>query len=319
MQYRDITTDEVQSVTSLVRRVFSEFVAPEYAQEGIETFKEYIRPENLENALQNGTLFIIGCCEADELVGVIAVSGYAHISLLFVDKAYHGKQIARNLFVKALKRCIFKNPGLTEITVNASAYAVDVYRKLGFEAAGDRTTTNGITFFPMKMAFSIRTARYDELPQALGLLKEASQWLKSEGIDYWQDWQNPPDSFIEWVKKGLMQSQFYFFHINNNLCGMFRLQYEDTLFWGLRRERAGYLHSFTVKRGLHGMGLGHWLIEQIKQILSKNGIYILRLDCSSNIEGLCRYYKNEGFVEVGEAELFSERYTLYETRWSSKK
>jgi ribosomal protein S18 acetylase RimI-like enzyme len=151
MEYRELKPDNLAEISSLIWIVFSEYVVPGYSQEGIDTFRKFIQPEELNILLESGRFFISGCFDEDKLVGVIAMRDYNHVSLLFVDKAYHGKGIAKALFSEALKRCVQEKSEIDEITVNSSPYAVEIYKKLGFEVTGEQTTKDGITFVPMKM------------------------------------------------------------------------------------------------------------------------------------------------------------------------
>ncbi len=151
MEYRELESSNLTEAAGLIWKVFSEFVGPGYSGEGVETFKKVIRVEELENSLQSGKIYMAGCFEGEKLVGVVSMRDFSHVSLLFVDKAYHGRGIARGLFAKALERCIREKPELCEITVNSSPYAVEAYKKLGFEAAGEQSTRDGITSTPLKM------------------------------------------------------------------------------------------------------------------------------------------------------------------------
>ena len=146
--------EEVQ-VSSLVWNVFSEFEAPDYKQEGIDEFRKFILPEQIKANRDAGKLFIICCKENNEIVGAIAIRGNRHISLLFVNKKYHRKGIARNLFENAAEVCCKANPNLKDITVNSSPYAVVIYEKLGFERTDVEQEINGIRFIPMN--FNILT------------------------------------------------------------------------------------------------------------------------------------------------------------------
>lgn len=68
-----------------------------------------------------------------------------HINFFFVHEEYHRRGIGRRLFETAVKsrpeKCI---------TVNASPYAVPVYRRLGFVPTDKMQETKGIKFLPME-------------------------------------------------------------------------------------------------------------------------------------------------------------------------
>jgi len=148
----------------------------------------------------------------------------------------------------------------------------------------------------------IKLADISQLDFALSMLKDAGIWLKSKEIDYWQNW----------IKEGFLQSQFYFVRKANQNIGIFRLQWSDGLFGGIQENNSGYLHSFRIKRDLHGQCLGYKALQLVENICKQNNKSFFRLDCTAQIERLCAYYENYGFKSVGEIFLMNERLKLYE-------
>jgi GNAT superfamily N-acetyltransferase len=135
---------EIPTATELVWRVFSEFEAPEYSQEGVDEFRRF-----LDGIPENAELRMIGFWDGDELIGLLGVRPPCHIALFFVDKKYHRKGIARCLWETMLAdEGIIGGSGF--VTVNSSPYAVEVYRRLGFVPTDVEQTVNGIRFTPMK-------------------------------------------------------------------------------------------------------------------------------------------------------------------------
>lgn len=136
----------------LVWRVFSEFEAPEYSDEGIEEFRKFIAPEAIERRMANRELFVWGCFDGPKIVGVIATRPPCHISLLFTDREYHRRGIAKALYETVL--CHYKTGSdYKEVTVNSSPYALEAYRRLGFRDTSAEQTVNGLRFTPMKHTF----------------------------------------------------------------------------------------------------------------------------------------------------------------------
>jgi len=164
----------------------------------------------------------------------------------------------------------------------------------------------------IKNELEIKLADISQLDFALSMLKDAGIWLKSKEIDYWQNWISPSDLYINWIKDGFLQNQFYFVNKANQNIGMFRLQWSDELFWGIQENNSGYLHSFRIKRDLHGQCLGYKALQLVENICKQNNKSFFRLDCTAQIERLCAYYENYGFKSVGEIFLMNERLKLYE-------
>lgn len=141
MVIREIEKSELQRAFSLVLEVFMEYEAPDYDEQGAETFKRTgIEDEEYVESLQ-----MYGAFRNDELIGVIATRcAGSHIALFFVKGEYHRKGIGSSLFRK-----ILENSSADVITVNSSPYAIEVYRKLGFEESAKEQTVGGVRFIPM--------------------------------------------------------------------------------------------------------------------------------------------------------------------------
>lgn len=140
------TLEEVRDALELSRRVFDEFVAPDYTAQGRGTFYMVTEPEENIARWQSGEYAFYGAFVEDSLAGIAAsrASG-SHVMLLFVDKAHHRRGIAKRL----IHRLIEDAPG-DGITVNASPYAVEAYEHMGFRKTGCPMTDKGITFTPME-------------------------------------------------------------------------------------------------------------------------------------------------------------------------
>ena len=148
---RPLTADDIVPAMELVWRVFSEFEAPEYSAEGVAEFKAFIEPAFITGKMASGEFHLWSAFENEKIVGVIAIKPPLHISLLFVDKQYHRRGIARKLFETVINDKSIAGEH-TAVTVNSSPYAVEIYRRLGFEPTDTEQTVNGIRFIPMKCA-----------------------------------------------------------------------------------------------------------------------------------------------------------------------
>lgn len=144
-----LNKDDIAPALDLVWRVFSEFEAPDYSEEGIAEFKAFIEPSFIADKMASGEFRLWGAFENHKIVGVIAVKPPLHISLLFVDKEYHRRGIARKLL-----DTILNDKAITgdhrAITVHSAPYAVEIYCRLGFMPADTEQTVNGLRFTPMK-------------------------------------------------------------------------------------------------------------------------------------------------------------------------
>lgn len=145
---REVKEGEEARVCALVERVFNEFEAPGYSDEGIKEFFDYANPNEMQVRLEAGCILLLAE-EGQIIIGMIEFRTKDHISLLFVDANHHGCGIGRALFERAVSLARIKTPNLQYITVNSSPYAKDIYERLGFIATDSEQVVNGIRFIPM--------------------------------------------------------------------------------------------------------------------------------------------------------------------------
>ena len=141
MKIRPISLQEHEQAISLIWNTFLEFEAPDYSDEGVETFHDFISNENL---FENVEFF--GAFEDNDLRGVIASRNErGHICCFFVHSSYQKQGIDRCLW-EYLKN----NSNTTAVTVNSSPFAVPVYHKLGFVDTDIEQLTDGMRYTPMR-------------------------------------------------------------------------------------------------------------------------------------------------------------------------
>lgn len=146
--YGAMKDGEEKAVSELVVQVFNEFVAPGYNREGIDTFMDYTEPDAiaLRTLLEHN--FVLTAKDQDRIAGVIDVRGHEHICLLFVDREYQRRGIARELVRRAIKRCS-RRPDFQYLSVNSSPFAVPVYAEMGFRQTAKEQLRDGICYIPM--------------------------------------------------------------------------------------------------------------------------------------------------------------------------
>lgn len=132
---------QIEKALPLVWKVFCDYEAANYSESDKQAFFDAIHDEEYISSLQ-----AFGAFEGDTLVGIIATrNGGRHVALFFVDGAFHRQGIGRRLWNTFLE----KNEAPI-ITVNSSIYAVEVYKKLGFEQKGMVQEADGMQFVPMQ-------------------------------------------------------------------------------------------------------------------------------------------------------------------------
>lgn len=144
-----ISIDSLEECFELIRKVFLEFNAPQYSQEGINQFiSQILENQQFIHKFNTGEQTMIGAFYNDKIIGVLAISIRNHISLLFVDKEHHRKGIATKLFDEMLN--ISKSKNIDTIKLNSAPYAIPFYKNLGFIPTDTEQSINGIRYTPME-------------------------------------------------------------------------------------------------------------------------------------------------------------------------
>lgn len=87
--------EEITEALDLIWETFLQFDAPDYCDEGVSAFRDFIRDEGTV-----ATLEFWGAHRDDELIGVIATNEHRkHICCFFVKSEYHRQGIGRRLWV----------------------------------------------------------------------------------------------------------------------------------------------------------------------------------------------------------------------------
>ena len=82
MEIRKLTPDELPSALDLIWETFLQFEAPDYAAEGVQSFKAF-----LDDRSTIATLEFSGALDEGELLGVLAVNqGSRHICCFFCPR-----------------------------------------------------------------------------------------------------------------------------------------------------------------------------------------------------------------------------------------
>ena len=113
-------------------------------------FYEWIQPEKIAERQKNQINLWVAFSNA-KIIGMIEIRENKYISLLFVDKEFHGCGIAKRLFHESLKTCLQRDPSLRIFYVHASPFSIPVYSKLGFIETDKMQEENGIKYLPMEM------------------------------------------------------------------------------------------------------------------------------------------------------------------------
>ncbi len=143
MTVEKLGPERIEDALRLIWETFLQFVAPDYSEEGVRAFRDFIEDRETVESLE-----FFGAYEGGELAGALAVSeGRRHICCFFVAARHQGRGIGRALYEHLLQ-----NSANSVYTVNSSPYAVEIYRRLGFAALSGEQLADGMRFTPMEYA-----------------------------------------------------------------------------------------------------------------------------------------------------------------------
>ncbi len=296
MEIRILEKNDLPLASRLVWNVFCEFVGSGYSDEGIETFKKFIQPEELEKSIDSGRFFILGSFEEGVLAGVLAMRDNNHVSLFFVDKAFQCKGIGRKLFDEAVRICLQKDSGLNEISVNSSPFAFNIYVKLGFHKEGEETIQNGIAYILMKMGIQknnkkkvsseeVRHIRKNELNDLLLLYKDLNEddpELKMDEAlaNLWEEILNDPSQhYLVVDADGVLVASCVLVIVKNLTRGA---------------RPYGLIENVVTHRGYRKKGYGTRLIKEAIKMAREKGCYKVML-MSGRGEDTLKFYEQIGF------------------------
>ena len=146
MEIKKLDETQITYAIDLIWSTFLQFEAPDYSQQGIDSFYEFISNQGIIDSLE-----FFGAFDNNTLRGVIAANdNRKHICCFFVSAVYQKQGIGKQLW-EYLK----ENSSNGEFTVNSSPFAVPIYHKLGFVDTNTEQLTDGIRYTPMKYVRNI--------------------------------------------------------------------------------------------------------------------------------------------------------------------
>lgn len=141
MEIKKIVNEQTTNAIALIWETFLQFEAPDYSDEGVQSFRKFIEDKAILKSLE-----FLGAYENEELKGIIATNdNRKHICCFFVKAQYHRHGIGKKLW-----EYLLDNSANEAFTVNSSPYAVPVYHKLGFVDTASEQLTDGMRYTPMK-------------------------------------------------------------------------------------------------------------------------------------------------------------------------
>lgn len=161
-----------------------------------------------------------------------------------------------------------------------------------------------------KETIIIIRAELSRVGDVLKLLREAAEWMETNGIKQWS-----PGQFNEKDIAGYFTDRHVYIAMDGDVvAGMFTLQFSDPQYWGRKNDNSyAYLHRLVVASSYRGGGLGQYMLNQALDIAKELGCKGLRFDTVAHNIKLNRFYQSLGFHYMGTNDMGNGRLVnLYE-------
>ena len=138
--------EDLEKISMLAKNIYLKYNSNMDTEEGVNNVLSFISLESMKlRFFMQGSLILKAKDNNDNILGMIEMTDYNHISLFFVDDRYFNIGIASKLFEEV--KNILKSD---KYTVKSSHYALEFYKKLGFmELYNDIQEENGVHFHYM--------------------------------------------------------------------------------------------------------------------------------------------------------------------------
>ena len=136
----------------MIWRTFLKYEGNDYSQEGIKNFFDFITDDELHASFLKGQYQMMVALVGGQVIGAGSLRSRNHLSLLFVDERFHHMGVGSAL-LRRLCDYLKTEAGDRRMSLLASPYAVDFYRKQGFRQVRPETEYAGIRVTAMEKSF----------------------------------------------------------------------------------------------------------------------------------------------------------------------
>ena len=155
-EFRWAKADEWAPAMEMIWKTFLKFEGNDYTEEGIRNFFDFITDDKLHAAFLRGDYQMMVALDEGRVIGVGSIRNRNHLSLLFVDEDYHRRGVGKTLLEK-LCQYLQREEGERFMSLKAAPYAVEFYRKLGFNAVNGEEEYSGIRVTSMEKIFDTKS------------------------------------------------------------------------------------------------------------------------------------------------------------------
>lgn len=144
--------EEWHPAMEMIWRTFLKYEGQDYTEKGIRNFFDFITDDDLYISFLKGEYLLMVALDGKRVIGAGTLRNKNHLSLLFVEEAYHRMGVGSAILDK-LCEFLKAEGGERYMSLQASPYAVNFYRKQGFRAVRPEMEFSGIRVTPMEKVF----------------------------------------------------------------------------------------------------------------------------------------------------------------------
>jgi ribosomal protein S18 acetylase RimI-like enzyme len=143
---RKASIADVNAIAAVIAPFIDDVICSE---EGRERFQ----PQMLKTIFERTDIHYFGTEIEAQVVGCVAYIEPSHVMHYFLLPEYHGQGYGRHMWDFLEAEILQHTPDV--MTVNSSFYALEIYKKFGFEVVGEVTQQWGVHFIPMRKTLHI--------------------------------------------------------------------------------------------------------------------------------------------------------------------
>lgn len=144
MNIRLVNREEILDVLHLAWEVYREDYLPLENDEKIKEFQNIIKYENFIHHYDKGEVIVFGVYEMNGLKGALILNRGGFVSMIFVQKDFRNKQMAKSLMQEAADFAS-RNLHIPGLSVYSDQNHIEFYEKLGFKKASALIGQTGLS------------------------------------------------------------------------------------------------------------------------------------------------------------------------------
>lgn len=140
--FRELAPNDAAEIVEVSRASFEHFVARDWSDNANDEYRGLLVTQSLAGKI-TGCAYSVAAVEQQRIVGFLLMPRANLIQMFFVLPALVRNGIGRQLWLHARTSISQRFPDVATIEVNASPFAVEFYRALGFVAISREFQSNG--------------------------------------------------------------------------------------------------------------------------------------------------------------------------------